>query len=87
MPYLFLFYAGDILSRHINSYIGGDYLDKVIVALSDIATLSYFPSFRGNDLLVGICVSAIAWLIVYQKKKNAKKFRQGVEYGSARWVA
>ena len=85
LPYLFLFYAGDILSRHINSYIGGDYLDKVIVALSDIATLSYFPSFRGNDLLVGICVSAIAWLIVYQKKKNAKKFRQGVEYGSARW--
>ena len=85
LPYLFFFYIGDILSKHINSYVGGDYVDKMIVALSDIGTLSYLPSFHIDDLLAGICVSAIAWLIVYQKKKNAKKFRQGVEYGSARW--
>ncbi|HHJ7123913.1 TPA: VirD4-like conjugal transfer protein, CD1115 family [Streptococcus pyogenes] len=85
IPYIFLFYIGNILSKHINSYVGGDYVDKMIVALSDVGTLSFFPSFRGNDLLVGFCTSAIVWLIVYNKKKNAKKFRQGKEYGSARW--
>lgn len=85
LPYLFFFYPANIFSRHINSYVGGDYVDKMIVALSDIGTLSYLPSFHIDDLLAGICFSAVIWLIVYQKKKNAKKFRQGVEYGSARW--
>jgi len=85
LPYLFFFYLANIFSRHINSYVGGDYVDKMIVALSDIGTLSYLPSFHIDDLLAGICFSAVIWLIVYQKKKNAKKFRQGVEYGSARW--
>lgn len=85
LPYLFFFYLANIFSRHINSYVGGDYVDKMIVALSDIGTLSYLPSFHTDDLLAGICFSAVIWLIVYQKKKNAKKFRQGVEYGSARW--
>ena len=84
-PYLFFFYLANIFSRHINSYVGGDYVDKMIVALSDIGTLSYLPSFYVDDLFAGICFSAVIWLIVYQKKKNAKKFRQGVEYGSARW--
>ena len=85
LPYLFFFYLANIFSRHINSYVGGDYVDKMIVALSDIGTLSYLPSFHTDDLLAGICFSAVIWLIVYQKKKNAKKFRQGIEYGSARW--
>ena len=85
IPYIFLFYIGNILSKHINSYVGGDYVDKIIVALSDIGTLSFSPSFRGNDLFVGVCISAIIWVIVYNKRKNAKKFRQGKEYGSARW--
>ena len=85
LPYLFFFYLANIFSRHINSYVGGDYVDKMIVALSDIGTLSYLPSFHTDDLLAGICFSAVIWLIVYPKKKNAKKFRQGVEYGSARW--
>ena len=84
-PYLFFFYLANIFSRHINSYVGSDYVDKMIVALSDIGTLSYLPSFHIDDLFAGICFSAVIWLIVYQKKKNAKKFRQGVEYGSARW--
>ncbi|HGQ0643165.1 TPA: VirD4-like conjugal transfer protein, CD1115 family [Streptococcus pneumoniae] len=85
LPYLFFFYLANIFSKHINSYVGGDYVDKMIVALSDIGTLSYLPSFHIDDLFAGICFSAVIWLIVYQKKKNAKKFRQGVEYGSARW--
>ena len=45
----------------------------------------YLPSFHIDDLFAGICFSTIIWLIVNTKMKNAKKFRQGVEYGSARW--
>lgn len=47
--------------------------------------MSYLPSFRANDILAGAIFSAVIWFAVYKKKKNAKKFRQGREYGSARW--
>lgn len=85
LPYLFFFYIGNIFSRQVNSYTGGDFIDRSIVALSDISNMSYLPSFRVNDLLTGIIFSAVIWFVVYNKKKNAKKFRQGREYGSARW--
>lgn len=85
LPYLFFFYIGNIFSRQVNSYTGGDFIDRSIVALSDISNMSYLPSFRVNDLLTGTIFSAVIWFAVYNKKKNAKKFRQGREYGSARW--
>ena len=44
-----------------------------------------FPSFHAVDLLVGIATALILKLYLSEKKKNAKKFRTGVEYGSARW--
>ena len=43
------------------------------------------PSFYPSDLLAGILAGAIIRLIVYLKGKNAKKYRKGMEYGSARW--
>ena len=46
---------------------------------------SILPSLHPLDLLVGIIFSFIVWLAVYEKGKNAKKFRKGIEYGSARW--
>ncbi|HGI1754505.1 TPA: VirD4-like conjugal transfer protein, CD1115 family, partial [Streptococcus agalactiae] len=55
------------------------------VGISDIGTLSYIPSLNPRDLLVGISVAATVKLIVYSKGKNKKKYRQGKEYGSARW--
>ena len=85
LPYLFFFYIGNIFSRQVNSYTGGDFIDRSIVALSDISNMSYLLSFRANDMLVGAIFSAAIWFVVYNKKKNAKKFRQGREYGSARW--
>ncbi len=85
LPYLFFFYIVNIFSRQVNSYTGGDFIDRSIVALSDISNMSYLPSFRANDILAGAIFSAVIWFIVYNKKKNAKKFRQGREYGSARW--
>ena len=44
-----------------------------------------FPSFYYRDLLYGVLGGIIVKLIVYYRAKNAKKYRQGVEYGSARW--
>ena len=44
-----------------------------------------FPSLQPKDLLTGAGCGIALYLIVYYKKKNAKKFRNGVEYGSARW--
>ena len=43
------------------------------------------PSFHPRDLLIGVAGGIALRLVVYYKAKNAKKFRQGVEYGSARW--
>lgn len=85
IPYLSFFYIGNIFSKHINSYVGGDIIDRIMVGISDIGTLSYIPSLNSRDLLVGISVAATVKLIVYSKGKNKKKYRQGKEYGSARW--
>ncbi|OMK36207.1 conjugative transfer protein Tn1549-like, CTn2-Orf5 [Clostridioides difficile] len=85
IPYLSFFYIGNIFSKHINSYVGGDIIDRLMVGISDIGTLSYIPSLNPRDLLVGISVAAMLKLIVYSKGKNKKKYRQGKEYGSARW--
>lgn len=85
IPYLSFFYIGNIFSKHFNSYVGGDIIDRIMVGISDIGTLSYIPSLNPSDLLVGISVAAILKLIVYSKGKNKKKYRQGKEYGSARW--
>ena len=43
------------------------------------------PSFNPFDLLIGVAGAAALRLMVYCKGKNAKKYRKGVEYGSARW--
>ncbi|OXZ38311.1 VirD4-like conjugal transfer protein, CD1115 family [Finegoldia magna] len=85
IPYISFFYIGNIFSKHINSYVGGDIIDRIMVGISDIGTLSYIPSLNPRDLLVGISVAALVKLIVYSKGKNKKKYRQGKEYGSARW--
>ncbi|HFD5106411.1 TPA: VirD4-like conjugal transfer protein, CD1115 family [Streptococcus pyogenes] len=85
IPYLSFCYIGNIFSKHINSYVGGDIIDRIMVGISDIRTLSYIPSLNPRDLLVGISVAALVKLIVYSKGKNKKKYRQGKEYGSARW--
>ena len=45
------------------------------------------PSFNPFDLLIGVAGAVALRLMVYCKGKNAKKYRKGVEYGSARWSA
>ena len=86
-PYLVFLYLGNIFAHHVRAYRGGDVIDKIFQGILEIGKMSYIPSLHIMDILVGIGVAGLVKLIVYTKGKNAKKFRQGKEYGSARWVA
>lgn len=62
-------------------------INKLLGSLTNLGVSfqSLMPSFHPRDLFVGVVVGITMRLIVYFKGKNAKKFRKGVEYGSARW--
>ena len=85
IPYLAFFYLGNIFSHHIRSYTGGDVIDKTLQGLLELNKMSFFPSLYLIDIIMGIGTAVLIKFIVYTKGKNAKKFRQGKEYGSARW--
>ena len=85
IPYLAFFYVGNIFSHHIRAYTGDDVIDKIFQGILELNTISLIPSINLTDILIGIGVAALIKFIVYSKGKNAKKFRQGKEYGSARW--
>lgn len=85
LPYLVLWYIGNILSHHVQSYVGGDVIDKIFQGILEIQKLSFIPSVHLVDILVGVFLAFLMKLIVVSKGKNSKKFRQGKEYGSARW--
>ncbi|HBG4411728.1 TPA: type IV secretory system conjugative DNA transfer family protein [Clostridioides difficile] len=85
IPYLAFFYVGNIFSHHVRAYTGGDVIDKIFQGILELNIMSFLPSLHPTDILIGIGVAALIKFIVYTKGKNAKKFRQGKEYGSARW--
>ncbi|WP_332058762.1 VirD4-like conjugal transfer protein, CD1115 family [Streptococcus canis] len=85
IPYLAFFYVGNIFSHHIRAYTGGDVIDKIFQGILELNTMSFIPSIHPTDILIGVGVVVLIKFIVYTKGKNAKKFRQGKEYGSARW--
>ena len=85
LPYILIFYLGNIFSKHVNAYVGGDIIDRIFTAILQIETMSFLPSLKANDLVIGLVFAGIVKAIVYTKSKKAKKFREGEEYGSARW--
>ena len=85
IPYLAFFYIGNIFSHHVRAYIGGDIIDKIFQGILELNTMSFLPSIHPTDIIMGVVVAVLIKFIVYTKGKNAKKFRQGKEYGSARW--
>ena len=85
LPYLVFWYIGNILSHHVQSYVGGDVIDKIFQGILEIQKLSFAPSVHLVDILAGVFLAFLMKLIVVSKGKNSKKFRQGKEYGSARW--
>ncbi len=66
---------------------GADMSEKLLGFLSALgaAFSNPMPSLHPMDLLIGVCCGAGLRLTVYLKGKNAKKYRHGMEYGSARW--
>lgn len=88
-PYLFMGLMATKLGQAYRMASGGDVLDRIFGAFLTIglAFANPLPSLHPFDLLVGISCGALLWLAVYQKGKNARKFRRGAEYGSARWSA
>ena len=85
IPYLAFFYVGNIFSHHVRAYNGGDVIDKIFQGILELNTMSFLPSIHPTDIIMGVVVAVLIKFIVYTKGKNAKKFRQGKEYGSARW--
>ena len=85
-PYLIFVYLFDKLTQSFR-IINGDMSFKM---LHIGAGLNYsfshpLPSVHPIDILIGIAGVVVIRLLVYMKGKNAKKYRQGMEYGSARW--
>ena len=87
LPYLFFVYLFDKLCQAVRLAPGLDVSEKLLHIGQGFQTAfaSSAPSFHVLDICVGIFGAIIIRLAVYLKAKNAKKYRRGVEYGSARW--
>ena len=86
-PYLLFVYLFDKIGQAVRLAPGADLSGKVL-SLADGFSAAFatpLPSLAPMDLLIGIAGAVLIRLIVYFKGKNAKKYRKGIEYGSARW--
>lgn len=87
LPYLLFVYPFDKLAQAFRLAPGSDLSGKLL-SIGDgftAALSSLWLSFHPTDLLIGIAGAVILRMAVYLKGKNAKKYRHGIEYGSARW--
>ena len=87
LPYLFFVYLFDNLCQAVRLAPGPDVSEKLLHIGQGFQTAfaSSAPSFHALDICVGILGAILVRLAVYVKGKNAKKYRKGIEYGSARW--
>ena len=82
-PYVLFFWLGDKLGYSLRVFEG----NKISALVKGIAELFKSPLFSFNpiDMLIGVVTAVAIKGILYIRSKNAKKFRKGIEYGSARW--
>ena len=88
IPIAIPFYFGDKFSEIWRELPANpDMIDKAILFLENVANFTDHPvpSLYAQDVLVGAAVAAAFNGYLYYRRKNAKKFRKGEEYGSARW--
>ena len=87
LPYVLFVYPFDKLVQAFRLAPGADLSAKILSIGDGFANAfsSLLPSFHLLDLLIGIAGAVILRLVVHFKGKNAKKYRLGMEYGSARW--
>ena len=89
IPYVFFVYLFDKVGQAVRLAPGADISEKILNITQGFseAFSNALPSVHPLDLLIGIVGAVVIRLIVYVKGKNAKKYRKGAEYGSARWRA
>jgi type IV secretion system protein VirD4 len=87
IPYLVLALLFTKASQAWRFAEGYDFASKFLNLTSGFARAfeNPLPSLHSQDLLIGFLIGAVLRLVVYIKGKNAKKYRKGIEYGSARW--
>jgi len=87
IPYVFFVYLFDKVAQAARLSPGADISEKVLhIAQGFFAAFeNALPSVHPLDLLIGVAGAVLVRLIIYIKGKNAKKYRKGAEYGSARW--
>ena len=87
LPYVVIGLLATNLGEAWRLTTGKELGDKILSLMSTVlaAFASPLPSLHPFDLFVGLCCGAWMRLAVYLKGKNAKKYRHGMEYGSARW--
>ena len=87
LPYLAFIYLFGKVGQAFRLAQGADISAKLLHIGQGFsaAFASAAPSFHPTDLLIGLAAAVIIRLVVYSKQKNAKKFRKGMEYGTARW--
>ena len=87
IPYVFFVYLFDKVGQAVRLAPGADISEKILNITQGFseAFSNALPSVHPLDLLIGIVGAVVIRLIVYFKGKNARKYRKGAEYGSARW--
>lgn len=87
VPYGIIWYLADKVGSVYRIAEGSQAGEKLVYTFLHFgdAFTEKLPSFHPQDMLVGLIGALIVRGIVYYRSKNAKKYRQGVEYGSARW--
>ena len=87
LPYLLFVWLFDKLCQAVRLSPGADASEKLLRLAQGFteAFVSLWLSLHPLDLLLGVAGATLVRLAVYLKAKNAKKYRRGVEYGSARW--
>ena len=87
-PYLMVFWFANRIGEGFRLASGTDAIDKAITAISTLGKIisrNPLPSFHYYDILAGAIGVVLFRVVLYIKAQNAKKYRHGVEYGSARW--
>ena len=87
LPFVLFFYLADKVGQAFRLAGGADISAKVLNLSSGFSTAfkNPLPSFNPQDLLVGVIGAGLIAVALQIRKANAKKYRKGMEYGSARW--
>ena len=87
IPYVFTALLGTNLGEAIRMSTGSDASERILSFMEILpeAFRNLLPSLHPFDFLIGAAVAGVFALIIQIKRMDAKKYRQGVEYGSARW--